>query len=471
MEGEWIRRPPVRGLAVVYVHGVLSSGEACWKHESGVFWPNVLMSETEPTDLGVYVFTYRTGFFSGTFSVTDASASLKEHLDLDGVLAARRIVFVCHSMGGLVVRKYLVDRAADLIERDISVGLFLIASPSLGSDYADWISPLAKLVGHSQADALRFIRDNLWLMDLDRAFIDLKEAGRLRLNGKELIEDRFMVAGPFWRKQVVEPFAGARYFGEHYKVPGSDHCSIAKIKGPSDIQHRQLMKFIKTADPPARSSTRSDSPLIGKLQNLISRREVRGRSFVAYLLYISRDRVSSLFHQVDPGTLQAAISPTGEWLPYGEPGASSVDDRSRRAVVNQLAAVLAHLAERADIADLDTAIAQGRFEAEWYVVRARFHSDTWVADAATHRLAAQIGEFVLDLTCTTSNFAGVVEERGVLMPTSTSAILFSVGQTLELSGLVRLVSFDQRTRTLKGTALFLALQPLELAVEVRSQCG
>jgi pimeloyl-ACP methyl ester carboxylesterase len=464
MEGLWIRHPPTKGLAVVFVHGVLSSGETCWRHANGVYWPNVLTLEPEPTDLGVYVFTYRTGFFSGTFSVTDASASLKEHLDLDEVVRARRIVFVCHSMGGLVVRKYLVDRAADLIERDISVGLFLIASPSLGADYADWLRPLAKLVGHSQADALRFIRDNMWLMDLDRAFMDLKEAGRLRMNGKELIEDRFIIGGPFWRKQVVEPFAGARYFGEHYKVPDSDHSSIAKIKGPNDIQHRQLMKFIRGSEPPARLSTQADNTLIPRLQRLISRPEARGCSSAAYLLYISRDRVSSLFHQVSSETLLAAVSPGQGWLQYGEPGASSADERSRRALVNQLAAVLAHLAECANIADLDDAIASARLDADWYVIRARFQSSGWVAAAATHRIATRIGDFKIELTCTTSNFASVVEERGVFMPTSTSSILFSAGQLLDLSGLVRLVSFDQAAKTLSGTALFLALQPLELAL-------
>src|SRR5262249_25209400 len=48
----------------------------------------------------------------------------------------------------------------------------------------------------------------------------------------------------FWHKQVVEPFSGARYFGEHYKVPHSDHSTIAKPENSGAIQHRLLCRFI-----------------------------------------------------------------------------------------------------------------------------------------------------------------------------------------------------------------------------------
>jgi len=196
-------------------------------------------------DLGVYVFTYRTGFFSGSYHLADAVDALKEHLALDGITGSTGLILVCHSMGGIIARRYLVSRSAELIERHAQVAIFLLASPSLGAAYADWLKPLAKLVGHSQGDALRFVRSNAWLADLDRDFLNLKEQGRLSLVGKELIEDRFVAFSWLWRRQIVEPFSGARYFGEPYKVPDSDHFSIAKINDGHAIQHRQLRHFVK----------------------------------------------------------------------------------------------------------------------------------------------------------------------------------------------------------------------------------
>lgn len=167
------------------------------------------------------------------------------YLRLDHVLDSPRVIFVCHSMGGIAVRKFLVERAADLIDRKTEIGLFLISSPSLGSSYGTWLRPLAQFLGHAQGDALRFAQSNAWLKDLDKEFQNLKESGRLSIKGKELVEDRFVILKRLLRKQVVEPFSGARYFGEPYKVPASDHFSIAKPDDGEAIQHRLLVKFIR----------------------------------------------------------------------------------------------------------------------------------------------------------------------------------------------------------------------------------
>jgi pimeloyl-ACP methyl ester carboxylesterase len=244
MHGEWIKRPK-GGAAVVFVHGILSSGEACWRNENGAYWPELLNNEPELDGLGIYVFTYHTGIFSGNYRLGDAVDALKEHMRLDGLFESKRIIFVCHSMGGIVVRRFLVERDNDLIDQDIEIGLFLVASPSLGSSYASLLNMFAKLLGNSQADALRFAQNNAWLNDLDKSFMNLKEAGKLKIKGKELIEDKFIVLWKFWRKQVVEPFSGARYFGEPFKVPLSDHSSIATPANNQAIQHRLLCQFIK----------------------------------------------------------------------------------------------------------------------------------------------------------------------------------------------------------------------------------
>lgn len=248
MKGEWLKAS-TGNISVVFVHGFLSSGESCWQHSNGSYWPEMLKNEAELKDMGIYVFTYQTGFFSGTYRLGDAVDALKEQLKLDGVLKSKLLIFVCHSMGGIIVRKFIVERATDLIEKQIEVGLFLIASPSLGSEYANWLSPLAQLLDHSQADALRFADDNSWLNDLDKQFQNLKESQKLKINGKELIEDKFIILKKIfvllrW-KQAVQPFSGARYFGEPYKVPQSDHFSIAKPDDKSAIQHRLLCQFIK----------------------------------------------------------------------------------------------------------------------------------------------------------------------------------------------------------------------------------
>jgi biotin-[acetyl-CoA-carboxylase] ligase BirA-like protein len=244
MNGKWIRKTQCHSAAI-FVHGILSDGDACWRNENGTYWPDLLKDEEDLKDLGIYVYTYQTNIFSGTYRLGDVVDDLKERMRYGGLFNKKTLVFVCHSMGGIIVRKLIVERIVDFIDKRIDVGLFLVASPSLGSAYATWISPLATMLGHTQAEALRFTQSNSWLNDLDKEFQNMKEASCFKLRGKELVEDKFVILGKLWRKQVVEPFSGARYFGEQQKIPGSDHFSISKPKDTDAIQHQALCYFVR----------------------------------------------------------------------------------------------------------------------------------------------------------------------------------------------------------------------------------
>ncbi len=100
MRGRWIKTPR-NGTAVVFVHGILSKEETSWRARSGAYWPEILSEAPTLNDLSVYVFTYRTGFFSGSFRLGDVVDALKEHMRLDGIFNCNTVVFVAHSMGGI----------------------------------------------------------------------------------------------------------------------------------------------------------------------------------------------------------------------------------------------------------------------------------------------------------------------------------------------------------------------------------
>ncbi|MGJ0395529.1 MAG: esterase/lipase family protein [Methylocystis sp.] len=127
---------------VIFIHGVMSDADA-WRNANGTYWPSLLTEDPRMRGVGVYIFEYETGLFSGTYRINDAVDALTNHLRLDRVLTAQRLVFVCHSMGGIVARRYLEHEERDLLDAKIEVGLFLVASPSLGSEYATFLSPLS----------------------------------------------------------------------------------------------------------------------------------------------------------------------------------------------------------------------------------------------------------------------------------------------------------------------------------------
>ncbi len=248
MRGTWLAQPQ-NGTVVIFIHGVMSDADA-WRNANGTYWPSLLTEDPRTRGVGVYIFEYETGLFSGTYRINDAVDALTNHLRLDKVLTAQRLVFVCHSMGGIVARRYLEREERDLLDAKIEVGLFLVASPSLGSEYATFLSPLSSVfLRHAQIDILRSSAMNDWLLDLDRDFKAMLNAQRLKITGKELFEDKFIVTKFFFMRAVVDPIAAARYFPEPYRVPLSTHFTIATPEDRNAIQHRLLVEFLGKLDP------------------------------------------------------------------------------------------------------------------------------------------------------------------------------------------------------------------------------
>jgi pimeloyl-ACP methyl ester carboxylesterase len=263
--GRWVRKP-AGDSALVFVHGILSNAESCWRARDGAYWPELLKQEQEPTpatklkDLGIYVFSYRSDLFSGNYSLGDAVEGLNAYLNLDGLFQLKTLIFVCHSMGGIVARQLLVTRRSAFVDLGIRIGLFLIASPSLGSDYVNLFSLFAKALGNSQAQALRFADNNTWLNDLDRNFINLKEGRKVVIVGQELVEDNFIIFSKLLRRQVVRPFAGAKYFGDSIKIPGSNHFDIATPTNSDSFQHRLLVRFVRATLESFDNDSRANQP-------------------------------------------------------------------------------------------------------------------------------------------------------------------------------------------------------------------
>jgi hypothetical protein len=232
---------------IIFIHGILSNSETAWQNKNGAYWPSLLTNEPDIRNAGVYAFGYRTDLFSRTYSLKDVVDSLREFFNLDQLWSAKRLCFVCHSMGGIVARKFTVTEQSKFIQNKTKIGFFLVASPSLGSRDGNLAAPFARLFRNSQAEALRFSQQNVWLNELDSDFITLKENGLIEIVGKELIEDNAIPAKR-WAllfRQTVEPFAAARYFGEPVKIPFSDHSTIAKPENEQAEQYRELVFFLR----------------------------------------------------------------------------------------------------------------------------------------------------------------------------------------------------------------------------------
>jgi hypothetical protein len=237
---------------VVFVHGILSGSENAWCTPDGICWPQLLPTDISGVSVDVVCIEYRSDLLNPTYSISDVIASLDGVLRHDRILERKIIIFVCHSMGGLIVRRWIVDEQTTLLSLEIRLGLLLVASPSAGSHYANLLHPLSALVGNVQNRILRTIQQNDWIESLDQSFFNLKEGGKLSIRGQELIEDKpppllRWLNLPLLRRlfgPIVSQESAARYFGRAVKIAHSDHQTIAKPTSENSRQHKYLLELM-----------------------------------------------------------------------------------------------------------------------------------------------------------------------------------------------------------------------------------
>jgi hypothetical protein len=234
----WFRRPS-SSTAVVFVHGVLSDSRSCWlakKDAEDVYWPRLLAEDKRFRDVGIFMGGYYTTIDAGRYEIRNAADELLAALGRDrdsSVLANDRIIFVCHSTGGIVVRYILTHNTHLFSEKEI--GLVLIASPSFGSRWANKLSLLSWIYGHSVGKQLR--AGNWTLKEIDAQFKNLVNERRIPgLVGIEAYENHFILHRKWLpdRQVVVTEESAGRYFGAPILLRNTDHFSSVK---PTDREH------------------------------------------------------------------------------------------------------------------------------------------------------------------------------------------------------------------------------------------
>jgi pimeloyl-ACP methyl ester carboxylesterase len=140
---EFVRVTPERAskdLAIVFVHGIFGSAVGTWTHANGTkFFDLVDSARGVGGKADMFAFGYPSQMFrSGSFDIREAANILNEHVGAN-LQPYKRIVFVAHSMGGLVVLRELLTNA-DVRSR-VPVLVFL-GTPQEGAD----ITRIAKYV-------------------------------------------------------------------------------------------------------------------------------------------------------------------------------------------------------------------------------------------------------------------------------------------------------------------------------------
>jgi len=246
----WYRPGAAGGPALILVHGLDSNVRECWLNQRGkqpIFWPELIATEPSLQDWGIFLGGYHASDGGGV-GIPECTDDLYSSLNSDPSQPLDRapLVFLCHSLGGVVVRKMLVDHYERF--RNKTVFLVLLASPSAGTGIPKVLAgPVLRILGvfkdKTLSKQLTIERDVL--LELDRQFRRLLDSTDDRfvagLGGIERSETQYLKGVPLLGR-VVDYFSSQHYFPEPKQLAHENHSTIAKPSDRHSPVHQLLIE-------------------------------------------------------------------------------------------------------------------------------------------------------------------------------------------------------------------------------------
>ena len=243
--------------AIVFLHGLHSSSRTAWLDEKRLesYWPHLAATDPSLKNAAVFLAGFFTGLDSTTFGMREASGSLNTQLNakIDGhppVIAKKNLLFVAHSLGGILARDLLARYKDEFAGKRI--GLLLVASPSSGSDVINKLGFANSVVGSQMVGELAV--GSRYLAQLDDDFKSLLKDPRMAIEGREIFEQYWVAVDPSglttwvpdfvkrrWKPLVPEENT-VKYFVDPQQIDGTDHITIAKPSKREDLSHQKLIK-------------------------------------------------------------------------------------------------------------------------------------------------------------------------------------------------------------------------------------
>jgi pimeloyl-ACP methyl ester carboxylesterase len=162
---KYIRQSPSANTVIVFVHGWMGDGVSTWTNpDTGAYWPAMLAHDNTFDGDDIFVYSYSTGSDSH-LSIDELAESMRSVLTANEVSNYARIIFLSHSMGGLVTRAYLLKNRE--VARHTAFAYFF-STPTTGSQVAQLAG---MFLGGSQLSKLAPMTSDAYIADLLRQWL------------------------------------------------------------------------------------------------------------------------------------------------------------------------------------------------------------------------------------------------------------------------------------------------------------
>ena len=236
--------------SVVFVHGLGGHVYDTWRRaaDDNTFWPVWLAQDVE--GLAVYSLAYEapvSNWLGTSMPLQDRAVNIFELLLTEPGLRTGPVVFVCHSLGGLIVKKVLLNlqqqaarrpEAADLLKRVTEI--VFAATPHTGAAHATWLDRL-RFIAWPSSVARTLVANDPSLRDINVAYRGLADDRRTVLRHQIFYETRDTPAGVI----VDEASADPGLPGDPPVPIDADHISIVKPLDRNSLLYMRVRQFIE----------------------------------------------------------------------------------------------------------------------------------------------------------------------------------------------------------------------------------
>jgi pimeloyl-ACP methyl ester carboxylesterase len=223
----FLRERPDSRSAIVFVHGLLGNAIKTWTNSNGTYWPSLVLQDPAFDRFDVYVYEYTSGTARDCTRIPDLAAEMQLRL---APLFRRyeEVLFVGHSMGGLVIRELLLTFGEPYPAR--TVALVFFGTPTGGTQVADRVSILTDCV-----DDLRRLAANSFLKKQVYAW----------QNREPALQRIQTFCGTESDERIVDT-ASSSLLCETSRTIFKDHNGLVKPACSNDLSHIFLREAIKS---------------------------------------------------------------------------------------------------------------------------------------------------------------------------------------------------------------------------------
>ncbi|KAK8097440.1 hypothetical protein PG984_016579 [Apiospora sp. TS-2023a] len=233
---------------IVAIHGITGDAYNTWKSPSGGLWLQDFLPEDLP-GARVYSYGYDADvFFTKSTGNVETFArtlleNLKQEVSDDG--HTRPIIFVCHSMGGLVVKQAIVTsilKAGNYgIIKERTYGIVFLGTPHRGSNQTAFPSLLANIANTGTPVLSRFIGKSR----ADLINVLKRDAGDLEKLSYQFADQLAVIKIASFIELDITPPASTRIVDG---VTGIINCAGERVIDMQGCDHRSICRFAQRSN-------------------------------------------------------------------------------------------------------------------------------------------------------------------------------------------------------------------------------